>query len=82
MRLGIPDCEADLDFERSLRLIFRPGFTTLESPSSVSGRGVGLDVVETAVIDGELGDGRRPLAPSPQQALVGFGAHARNLASG
>jgi two-component system chemotaxis sensor kinase CheA len=56
-RLGILQPESDaLDAERSLRLIFRPGFTTLVSASNVSGRGVGLDVVETAVeqVGGEL----------------------------
>ena len=44
-RLGMVQTESGLDFERSLRLIFRPGFTTLEAVSNVSGRGVGLDVV-------------------------------------
>jgi two-component system chemotaxis sensor kinase CheA len=64
MRLGIADAESDLDFERSLRLIFRPGFTTLESASNVSGRGVGLDVVETAVemVGGELRVSSKPAA--------------------
>jgi len=56
-RLGILQGDSDLlDVERSLRLIFRPGFTTITSASNVSGRGVGLDVVETAVeqVGGEL----------------------------
>ncbi|HEV7799398.1 MAG TPA: ATP-binding protein, partial [Pyrinomonadaceae bacterium] len=55
LRLGIAEAEA-LDIERSLRLIFRPGFTTLASVSDLSGRGVGLDVVETSVeqVGGEL----------------------------
>ena len=62
-RLGIVETET-LDFERSLRLIFRPGFTTLESVSDVSGRGVGLDVVETAVeqVGGELRVSSKPNA--------------------
>ncbi|HEX8285690.1 MAG TPA: ATP-binding protein [Pyrinomonadaceae bacterium] len=34
---------------QALRLIFRPGFSTAERASVVSGRGVGLDVVERAV---------------------------------
>jgi len=56
LKLGIPVSDAPLDIERSLRLIFRPGFTTLASASDVSGRGVGLDIVETAVeqVGGEL----------------------------
>jgi two-component system, chemotaxis family, sensor kinase CheA len=47
--LGIAEADSTLDFERCLRLIFRPGFTTVDSVSDLSGRGVGLDVVETAV---------------------------------
>ncbi len=55
-RLGIVTGPAKLDFERSVRLIFRAGFTTLASATDVSGRGVGLDVVEAAVeqVGGEL----------------------------
>jgi two-component system chemotaxis sensor kinase CheA len=56
-RLGIPAGEVEeFDMERTLRLIFRPGFTTVQTASETSGRGVGLDVVETAVeqVGGEL----------------------------
>ena len=55
MRLGITH-EPNLDIERSLRLIFRPGFTTVSSASGISGRGVGLDIVETGIeqVGGEL----------------------------
>ncbi len=49
IRLGIIDRHTRVDMERSLRMIFRPGFTTLSSASPVSGRGFGLDVVENAV---------------------------------
>ncbi len=53
---GIIDANTKITKEQSLRLIFRPGFSTATSVSSVSGRGVGLDVVESAVeqIGGEL----------------------------
>jgi two-component system chemotaxis sensor kinase CheA len=56
LRLGIVEADGALDIERSLRLIFRPGFTTLATASDLSGRGVGLDVVETSVeqVGGEL----------------------------
>lgn len=37
--------------QTALRLIFRPGFSTTARASSVSGRGVGLEVVERAVED-------------------------------
>ena len=55
-RLGIREGSEDLDMHRSLRLIFRPGFSTLLTASRVSGRGVGLDIVETAVeqVGGEV----------------------------
>jgi two-component system chemotaxis sensor kinase CheA len=46
---GIIADGAAVDLEQSLRLIFRPGFSSKDSPSGVSGRGVGLDVVETAI---------------------------------
>jgi two-component system chemotaxis sensor kinase CheA len=61
-RLGIVSEPSELDFERSLRLIFRAGFTTLASATDVSGRGVGLDVVETAVeqVGGELRVSSKP----------------------
>lgn len=63
-RLGI--AHEDLDLERSLRLIFRPGFTTLESTSELSGRGVGLDVVETSVekVGGALHVSSKPASGS------------------
>jgi two-component system chemotaxis sensor kinase CheA len=40
---------AQLTQAQALRLIFRPGFSTAARASLVSGRGVGLDVVERAV---------------------------------
>lgn len=48
--------EERLTEENALRFIFRPGFSTAAELSAVSGRGVGLDVVERAVEDagGEL----------------------------
>ncbi|HET6670148.1 MAG TPA: ATP-binding protein [Pyrinomonadaceae bacterium] len=54
-RLGI-DTPPNLDIARSVRLIFRPGFTTLPAASPISGRGVGLDIVETTVeqVGGEV----------------------------
>ena len=38
-----------LDDRQSLNLIFLPGFSTMEQASSVSGRGVGMDVVKTNI---------------------------------
>ncbi len=53
--------------EEAYRLVFLPGFSTKDVASSVSGRGVGMDVVKTAVeknrgaisIDSKLGFGTR-----------------------
>jgi two-component system chemotaxis sensor kinase CheA len=58
---------ANLSASEAYQLVFLPGFSTKEVASSVSGRGVGMDVVKTAVekhrgaisIDSELGSGTR-----------------------
>ncbi len=46
---GLIEAGAELSMDQSLRLIFRPGFSTSATVSNVSGRGIGLDVVESAV---------------------------------
>ncbi|HEX8745991.1 MAG TPA: chemotaxis protein CheA [Pyrinomonadaceae bacterium] len=53
---GIIEAGQELTRQQSLRLIFRPGFSTTSAVSNMSGRGVGLDVVEKAVeqVGGEL----------------------------
>ena len=43
------DTAASLDDRQSLQLIFLPGFSTKDQISSVSGRGVGMDVVKTNI---------------------------------
>src|SRR6185369_8608130 len=48
-RMGLIEPGALLSNEMCLRLIFRPGFSTTTAVSSLSGRGVGLAVVENAV---------------------------------
>ncbi len=56
---------ATMGREEALRLIFAPGFSTRQEVTEVSGRGVGLDVVTTAVnrvggevfLDTDLGKG-------------------------
>lgn len=61
-QLGLVDPSNQVDLNRSLRLIFRPGFSTLAAASTVSGRGVGLDIVETAVeqVGGEVRVSSKP----------------------
>lgn len=48
---GIIDAETanTLDDRQSLHLIFLPGFSTKDEISSISGRGVGMDVVKTNI---------------------------------
>ena len=43
---GLIDRGTILNLDQSLRMIFRPRFSTAATVSGVSGRGVGLDVVE------------------------------------
>ncbi|MCM1128548.1 MAG: chemotaxis protein CheA [Alistipes senegalensis] len=60
--IGPNDAQTD---DEAYQLVFLPGFSTMEVASSVSGRGVGMDVVRTAVeqhrgtiwIDSRLGGG-------------------------
>jgi two-component system, chemotaxis family, sensor kinase CheA len=48
---GLVDAEtaANMDEQDALRLIFLPGFSTKDEASSISGRGVGMDVVKTKI---------------------------------
>jgi two-component system chemotaxis sensor kinase CheA len=64
---GLINENAAQSAEEAYQLVFLPGFSTKEVASSVSGRGVGMDVVKTAVekhrgairIDSTLGRGTR-----------------------
>ncbi|MEQ8768232.1 MAG: chemotaxis protein CheW [Planctomycetota bacterium] len=63
----------DLDDESVYDLLFSPGFSTREEASTISGRGIGLDVVRRAVIElngqieiqSELGRGTQFLIKLP-----------------
>ncbi|MDK2123806.1 chemotaxis protein CheA [Parachitinimonas caeni] len=48
---GLIDIETanSLDDKQSLQLVFMPGFSTKDQISSISGRGVGMDVVKTNI---------------------------------
>jgi chemosensory pili system protein ChpA (sensor histidine kinase/response regulator) len=48
---GLSDRAAELSEDELLSFIFQPGFSTREDISDVSGRGVGLDVVEKNIQD-------------------------------
>lgn len=62
-----PDAAARLSPEESLNLLFLPGLTTRDAVSDISGRGVGMDVVQSRIrelggqirVDSELGRGSR-----------------------
>lgn len=70
-RLGSPDAVAALPDDEALQLILAPGLTTVATLSELAGRGVGLDVVASAV--GRAG-GRVEVASTP-----GRGASVRAL---
>ena len=46
---GILDADADISHDAACQLIFKPGFSTADAVSSISGRGVGLDVVKSEI---------------------------------
>ncbi len=46
---GLIDETETLDEEATLALVMQPGFSTREEVSTVSGRGIGMDVVETSI---------------------------------
>ena len=64
---GLIDRDEKLAPEEIDNLIFHPGFSTAESVSSVSGRGVGMDVVRKKIV--ELG-GRCMLKSEPGKGCV------------
>jgi two-component system chemotaxis sensor kinase CheA len=78
-----PDEAKNLNKEEVLGLIFRPGFSTAEKVTGVSGRGVGMDVVKTNIeklngiitIESEINQGstfklKLPLTLAIIQALL------------
>ena len=65
LSLGLIKADQSMDKQEILQLIFHPGFTTAKEVTQISGRGVGLDVVQSGIkalgghisIDSELGKG-------------------------
>ncbi|WP_136523489.1 chemotaxis protein CheA [Geomonas ferrireducens] len=49
MQLGIIDSMDEVNDREALDFIFRPGFSTTDTVSEISGRGVGMDVVRTNI---------------------------------
>ena len=50
-----PETALEMPDEEAMRLIFQPGFSTNNVATDISGRGVGMDVVKTAVEEGLKG---------------------------
>lgn len=46
---GLVAADAELSEQETLKLIFQPGFSTAAQVTSISGRGVGMDVVHRAI---------------------------------
>lgn len=82
-RVITPEEASAMDNNQAFGLIFKPGFSTAEKVTNVSGRGVGMDVVRTNVeklngiisIESELGKGttfylKLPLTLAIIQALL------------
>ncbi|MGA8741503.1 MAG: chemotaxis protein CheA [Terracidiphilus sp.] len=73
-----PEQAAGLSEQEALELIFRPGFSTKEQASDLSGRGVGMDVVKESTtrlrgrlsIDTQLGRGTRVAMEFPLSLAV------------
>ncbi len=64
---GLNDAGAEMSDDALLRIICRPGFTTVSLLTDVSGRGVGMDVVREAV---ERLRGRIEVASTPGQGTA------------
>jgi len=83
VKIGLLSEDAILSDEDIIRYILEPGFSTREEVSEISGRGVGMDVVNTVVkglggnlsIESRLGNGTRftirlPFTTSVNRALL------------
>ena len=80
---GLLGAQESLDDDEVLRLVLRPGFSTSENVTDLSGRGVGLDVVQRHVdalrgaltIDSRPGEGTTITARVPLTLAIipGFG---------
>ena len=46
---GLIEDHSDVDEDEAYHLIFKPGFSTAEKVTEISGRGVGMDVVQKAI---------------------------------
>ncbi len=64
---GLIDADSELDEAATLALVMRPGFSTRDEVSTVSGRGIGMDIAQATLqrmrgslrIESRLGEGTR-----------------------
>lgn len=49
LKLGLITPDQDLDQQEILQFIFHPGFSTAKEVTQISGRGVGLDIVQSGI---------------------------------
>ena len=79
MGLTIAEEAARLSEAEILDFIFRPGFSTAEQVTEVSGRGVGMDVVQSVLHRlkgiGQRGDASRTRHHVPPEAAADAGHH-------
>ncbi|MEZ5449114.1 MAG: response regulator [Thiolinea sp.] len=74
---GLISADQDLQDDALLRLVLLPGFSTRDEVSEVSGRGVGMDVVQAGIerlrgslrLDSEAGQGTRISISLPQTLI-------------
>lgn len=74
---GLIQADAQLSEDALLRLVMQPGFSTRDEVSEVSGRGVGMDVVQTAVeklrgtlsLSSQAGVGTKVVLDMPQTLI-------------
>ncbi len=77
-RKGLLGSDEQLSNEEAIELIFRPGFSTAEAVTTISGRGVGLDVVKnniehlegSVLVESTPGQGTRFLVSLPVTLAV------------
>lgn len=74
---GLIHADAPLAEDALLRLVMQPGFSTRDEVSEVSGRGVGMDVVQTAIeklrgtlnLSSQAGSGTKVVLDMPQTLI-------------
>lgn len=75
---GLIEADADLSADEIINLIFLPGFSTASSITTTSGRGVGMDVVQTSLkriggsleVSSKVGQGTSFVARIPQTLSI------------